>query len=252
MEEKRLKKLLRDFKSGLIGFDAVLKELKNLPFTDLKFAKVDHHRTLRQGFPEVIYCTGKTINQIEAIAVEILSKGNNLLATRASIQIYDAIKKINSKMTYHDIPKVITCVQKKIKKSNKSPIVIVSAGTADMNVAEEAKIVCEMMGCNVKCFYDVGVAGIHRLFKHLKDLHGASVIIVVAGMDGALASVVGGLTNTPVIAVPTSTGYGSNFEGLSTLLTMLNSCAPNVCVVNINNGFGAGFTASLIQRKTAK
>jgi NCAIR mutase (PurE)-related protein len=221
-----------------------------MPFEDLGFAHIDHHRQIRRGFPEVIYCPGKTTEQIIKIFENLAEKGNNVLATRAEEDVFEALAETKKfpQARYEKLAKAIVLEQKKIGPS-KSVIPIVTAGTADLPVASEAKVTAEIMGQRTELICDVGVAGLHRLLGHLERLQDANVIIVVAGMEGALASVVGGLVSCPVIAVPTSVGYGASFEGLSALLTMLNSCAAGVTVVNIDNGFSAAVTASLINKK---
>jgi len=221
-----------------------------LPFEDIGFACIDHHRQIRRGFPEVIFCPGKTTEQIIKIFETLAAKGNNVLATRAEQEVFDELAKTNKfpNARYEKLAKAIVLEQKDLPAS-KTVLPIVTAGTADLPVADEAKVTAEIMGQRTELICDVGVAGLHRLFKHLPKLQKANVIIVVAGMEGALASVVGGLVSCPVIAVPTSIGYGSSFEGLSALLTMLNSCTAGVTVVNIDNGFSAAVTATLINRK---
>ena len=226
--------------------EKALSAMKNFSYESLGFATIDHHRQVRQGFPEVILCEGKTKEQIAAIAGKIAARGGALLATRATVKDYRAVKKVVAKAHYHEAARVITANEPKIPSSAKRIILIVTAGTSDIPVAEEAVVTARMMGQSVDTLYDVGVAGIHRLLNQSDKLHTASVIVVVAGMDGALASVVGGLVDVPVIAVPTSTGYGASFGGIASLLTMLNSCAAGITVVNIDNGFGAAFAASLI------
>ena len=211
------------------------------------FAKVDHHRAIRNGYPEVIYCEGKTINQIVEIVERLMEKNNNILATRASREVYDAISEITCEAEYHRDARIVVVKRKKILVSEKE-IAVITAGTSDIPVAEEAAITAEVLGNKVNRIYDVGVAGIHRLLSKMDVISRANVIIVVAGMEGALASVVGGLVDKPVVAVPTSVGYGANFGGLSALLTMLNSCASGIGVVNIDNGFGAGYLASNINK----
>ena len=224
--------------------------MRHLPFEDLGFAHVDHHRQIRRGFSEVIYCPGKTNEQIIKIFSSLAERGNNVLATRAEQEVFDALAKTGKfpQARYEKPAKAIVLEQKKTEPS-KGFIAIVTAGTADLPVAEEAKVTAEIMGQRTELICDVGVAGLHRLLGHTEKLQQANVIIVVAGMEGALASVVGGLVNCPVIAVPTSIGYGASFGGLSALLTMLNSCAAGVSVVNIDNGFSAAVTATLINRK---
>ena len=221
-----------------------------MPFEDLGFARIDHHRQIRRGFPEVIYCPDKTTEQIIGIFRSLAAKGNNVLATRAQPDVFEALLATGEfpKARYEQAARAIVLEQKDLPES-KSVLPIVTAGTADLPVATEAKVTAEIMGQRADILCDVGVAGLHRLFDHLPRLQKANVVIVVAGMEGALASVVGGLLSCPVIAVPTSVGYGSSFEGLSALLTMLNSCASGVTVVNIDNGFSAAVTATLINRK---
>ena len=224
-------------------------------YEELGFAKVDHHRVKRKGFPEVIYCERKTPQQVAKIAQSIWKKDQNVLATRADKKTYVAVKKVLKKAKYYEVAKIII-VKKEHKTQNtclpagtakhRAQVGIITAGTSDQPVAEEAAVTAEFLGCQVARFYDVGVAGIHRLMHNLKDIKKAKVLIVVAGMEGALPSVVGGLVDQQIIAVPTSVGYGSNFEGLSALLTMMNSCAPGVAVVNIDNGFGAAVMAYTI------
>lgn len=250
-----LKKLIKQIKSGKTCIEEAYAKLKALSFEDLGFAKVDHHRSLRKGFPEVIYCEGKTTPQIIKIAKRIIKNGNNVLATRASTKVFSAVKKAISKAKYNKDARIITITSGKTssraKKTGK--LLVVTAGTADIPAAEEAAATAEFLNIGTERLFDVGVAGIHRLLKHTKDLHAADVIIVVAGMEGALASVVGGLINKPVIAVPTSVGYGASFKGIAPLLTMLNSCAPGISVVNIDNGFGAACVAfSILQLKNEK
>ncbi len=248
MEERQIKELLENVKNGNIEVNQAMAKLKDLPFEDLGFAKIDHHRGIRNGYPEVIYCEGKTNEHIRAIVEKMILRGSNVLGTRASKEVYEAIKDLSDDVQYFEIARIIVVKQKETPKTvNK--ILVVTGGTSDMAVAEEAAITAEMLGNSVERLYDVGVAGIHRLLSHRKNLDDASVIIVAAGMEGALASVVGGLVDKPVIAVPTSVGYGANFGGLAALLAMLNSCASGVGVVNIDNGFGAGYLASTINRQ---
>jgi hypothetical protein len=248
MDINVVKGLLKKVKEGKVSVDGALKQLKSLPFSDLGFAKVDAHRSIRCGFPEVIFCQGKTTKQITEIVGQILKGGNDLLATRANEAIYKAIHKRYPDARYNAQAKAIT-IKKTRRKTQKGLILIISAGTSDIPVAEEARVTAEIMGNKVETLYDVGVAGIHRLLKSHEELSSANVIVVVAGMEGALASVVGGLVERPVIAVPTSVGYGASFHGIAPLLTMLNSCAAGVAVVNIDNGFGAGYVASLINQR---
>lgn len=218
-----------------------------MPFKDLGYAKIDNHRELRVGYPEVIYCESKTPEQIKGIVEFMLTKGNNILGTRASEEAYKLVKEICPEAEYNKEARTITIKNKKVETTN-TYIAIVTAGTSDIPVAEEAAITAEIFGNSVERIYDVGVAGIHRLFDKIELIREAKIIIVAAGMEGALASVLGGLVNKPVIAVPTSVGYGANFGGLSALLCMLNSCASGISVVNIDNGFGAGYLASMINK----
>ncbi len=250
MTAEQLKKLLSQVKNGKVTIDEAIAKLRHLPFEDLGFAHVDHHRQLRCGFPEVIYCPGKTTDQIVKIFSALAEKGDNVLATRAEENVFEALAKTNKfpNVRYEKSAKAIVLEQKKIKPS-KSVIPIVTAGTADLPVAAEAKVTAEIMGQRTEIIPDVGVAGLHRLLGHMEQLRNANVIIVIAGMEGALASVVGGLVSCPVIAVPTSIGTGASFGGISALLTMLNSCAAGVTVVNIDNGFSAGVAATLINRR---
>jgi len=242
-----LRQLLENVKSGQTDIDSALNELKKLPFEDLGFAKVDHHRNIRNGYPEVIYCQGKTVEQIKAIVQRLMEKDNNIMATRAEPQVYEGIKEITDDVIYYETARIVVVKRRDILTTNKI-ITVVTGGTSDMPVAEEAAVTAEILGNKVERLYDVGVAGIHRLFANIEVLSRANVLIVVAGMEGALASVVGGIVDKPVIAVPTSVGYGANFGGLSALLAMLNSCASGVGVVNIDNGFGAGYLASMINK----
>lgn len=247
MDEKTLRQLLERIQSGELTVDDGLKELKVLPFEDLGYAKVDFHRNLRTGYPEVIFCQGKKLEHIVGIVQRMLQRENNILATRANPEVYEAIKKITSDAVYYDLARIVVVKRRELKKT-KGVILVATGGTADIPVAEEAAVTAEVLGNTVERLYDVGVAGIHRLLMNSDKLMNARVIITVAGMEGALASVVGGLVDAPVIAVPTSVGYGSNFSGLSALLTMLNSCASGIGVVNIDNGFGAGYLASMINK----
>jgi NCAIR mutase (PurE)-related protein len=250
IQAEQIKALLEQVKSGKLQINEAIEKLRHLPFEDLGFACIDHHRQIRRGFPEVIYCPGKTPEQIVEIFESLAAKGNNVLATRAEPEFFEALVKTNKfpQARYEKAAKAIILEQKKVV-ATKTTLPIVTAGTADLPVASEAQVTAEIMGQRTELISDVGVAGLHRLFGHLPKLQNANVIIVVAGMEGALASVVGGLVSCPVIAVPTSVGYGSNFEGLSALLTMLNSCAAGVIVVNIDNGFSAAVTATLMNKK---
>jgi NCAIR mutase (PurE)-related protein len=247
MNEARVKELLKGVRAGRVTADAALRQLKSLSIHDLNFARVDGHRSLRKGFPEVIYCEGKTPSQVVKIAQSILRHNDNLLATRCSKEIWRALKRALPKAKYHEAARAVTVVRKPLPKRS-GIIAVLCAGTTDIPVAEEAVVTADIMGNRVKTYYDVGVSGIHRLLALNDELLDASVLIVIAGMEGALPSVVGGLVDKPVIAVPTSVGYGASFGGIAALLAMLNSCASGVTVVNINNGFGAGYAASLINR----
>ena len=247
MDMEYLRELLNNVKNGSVSVDDALKDLKKLPFEDIGFAKIDHHRNIRNGFPEVIYSEGKTIEQIKEIVKKLIEKNNNIMATRADKKVYEGIKEIVGDAVYYEAARIVVVKRREILKSKKT-IAVVSAGTSDIPVAEEAAVTYEVMGNVVERVYDVGVAGIHRLFAKSDVIMKANVLVVVAGMEGALASVVSGLVDRPVIAVPTSVGYGASFRGLSALLTMLNSCATGIGVVNIDNGFGAGYLAALINR----
>jgi len=257
MDENYLKELLLGFKEGNIQLEQVLQQLKELPFEDLGFAKIDHHRALRKGFPEVVYCPGKTLKQIKAIFTSLNAKNKNILLTRASEEIYNELQVIDQRLQYNSQARIIYIEKEQRAKQGK--VLIICGGTSDIPIAEEAALTAELMGAKVERIFDVGVAGIHRLLNYKDKIFSANVIVAIAGMEGALASVVAGLAACPVIAVPTSIGYGASFHGLSALLTMLNSCAPNVAVVNIDNGFGGGLMAALINlqresthRKTEK
>lgn len=253
MNEKQLEKLLTEVKDGTLDVNEAVQRLRHLPFEDVGFAKIDHHRTLRCGFPEVIYCPGKTEKQVAGIFEKLAKTGQNIIATRADERLFEQVEAMTKLegLRYERTARIIVLEQQPIE-APVGNILIVTAGTADMPVAEEAKVTAQMLGQKVELLCDVGVAGLHRLLGHVELLRKAHVLIVVAGMEGALASVVGGLVDCPVIAVPTSVGYGACFEGLSALLTMLNSCASGVTVVNIDNGFGAAYAASMINMKIAK
>lgn len=242
-----LKTLLELVADGSLNIEEALRKLADFPFRDLGFAKPDTHREVRQNFPEVIYAPGKTIPQLKEIARVLAAKSHNILVSRADEEVCRAVREVAPDAEYHSLARMIVINRHKLPP-NKGLILVVSAGTSDLPVAEEAALTAEIMGNRVERLYDVGVAGIHRLLAHLDKLREANVLIVVAGMEGALASVVGGLVSRPVIAVPTSVGYGANFQGVSALLAMLNSCAAGVGVVNIDNGFGAGRLAALINQ----
>ena len=247
MQKKEIKKILEQFKTGQINLEDALEKFKFFPYDDLNFVKIDNQRQLRKGFPEVVFCQGKTLEQIKSITRRIKETKGELIATRVTPEVFQIIKEIIPEITYFKEAR-IAAVKKEHEKISNKFILVVSGGTADMPVAEEAAVIAELMGNKLERLYDVGVAGLHRLLDNSKKLCAANVLIVVAGMEGALPSVVGGLVGKPIIAVPTSIGYGANFRGLSALLTMLNSCAPGIAVVNIDNGFGAGYMASLINQ----
>ncbi len=247
MNAESIRKLFHEVRRGKISPDEAVDRLRHMPFEDLGFAKVDHHRALRAGMPEVLFGENKTPSQLAEIFYRLAQHEGNVLATRANEKQFAAVKKKVRAAQYRELARAIV-LQRDPKQYGKGTIAIVSAGTSDIPVAEEAVVTAEMMGNEVEHFYDVGVAGIHRLLAHREALTKARVVIVCAGMEGALPSVVGGLVGVPVIAVPTSVGYGASFKGLTALLGMLNSCASNVSVVNIDNGFGAGYVASLINR----
>lgn len=247
MNSNDLKTLLREVKNGTLDIDDAMNSLEDLPFKDLGFAKIDNHRELRVGYPEVIYCEGKTVEQVKKIVEFMLTKNTNILGTRANKEMYLAVKEICDEAVYNELSRTIVVKKREVEKPD-TYIAVVTAGTSDLPVAEEAAVTAEILGNTVEVISDVGVAGIHRLFDRLEIIRGAKVVIVAAGMEGALASVVGGLVDKPVIAIPTSIGYGANFGGLSALLAMLNSCSSGVSVVNIDNGFGAGYLASMINK----
>ena len=244
-----LRDLLEEYKNGLKNLDEVIAELKVLPYKDIDFAKIDHHRTLRQGFPEVIYCPGKENNEIVAIIDELRKKNRLVIATRADKSVSDYVLSNLAGSIYHKKARIISYGEFPEKTTNNYALVI-SAGTADLPVAEEAVITLKAAGIKTETIFDCGVAGVHRIFNEIDKIQNASAIIVIAGMEGALASFVGGISGCPVIAVPTSIGYGANFEGITTLLSMLNSCASCVSVVNIDNGFGAANIASMIVKQS--
>ena len=248
MDSDELRLLLEGVRDGAVTVGSALAEIKKPPYKDMGFAMVDHQRELRTGYPEVIFCQGKTPAQVRLIAAEMLAEGSNVLATRAPREMFEAVREVAGDAEYNEAARVVVVARKKLNIDENKVICVVSAGTSDLPVAEEARVTAEALGNKVDRLYDAGVAGIHRLLSNAGRLTGANVLIVVAGMEGALASVVGGLVDKPVIAVPTSVGYGASFGGLSALLTMLNSCASGVGVVNIDNGFGAGYLASLINR----
>ena len=246
MNPKKLQKLLEDVASGKVKPDAAIAKLKNLPFEDTGFAKIDHHRMMRTGMPEVIYAPGKTDEQIVKIASAMKKSGVDVLITRTDKNCYLKLKNKFQSATFNPDARIVHIKNKQKRKKLYGSVLVITAGTSDIPVAEEAAMTAEVTGYEVTRIFDAGVAGIHRLLAYKEALDNADVIIVVAGMEGALASVVGGLVNKPVIAVPTSIGYGASFNGVSALLSMLNSCVPGVVVVNIDNGFGAACAANLI------
>jgi NCAIR mutase (PurE)-related protein len=247
MDHSYLQDILNQVAGGKMDPQAALEQLKELPFQDLGFANIDQHRNIRTGYPETIYCQGKTPEQVAAIIEKMEEKNSNILGTRASEEVYEKVREIAPEAVYHPAARIFV-VKKKEQALTEKVVAVVTAGTSDIPVAEEAAVTAETMGNRVDRIFDVGVAGIHRLFDRLDRIRAANVVIVVAGMEGALASVVGGLVDKPVIAVPTSVGYGASFGGIAALLTMLNSSAAGVAVVNIDNGFGAGYLASKINQ----
>jgi len=247
MDSHRIKKLLEDVQAGNVEVAEALEKLRSFPYDDLGFAKIDTHRSIRRGFPEVIFCERKTPAQVQEIVRKMIPHNAVILGMRANDAVYRAVRKVTRQVAYHKEARAIV-VGTKPKIEHEGTILIVSAGTADIPVSEEAAVTAEVMGNKVERLYDAGVAGVHRLLNNRDKLYAANVLVVIAGMEGALPSVVGGLVDKPVIAVPTSVGYGVSFQGVSALLTMLSSCVPGIGVVNIDNGFGAGYLASLINR----
>jgi NCAIR mutase (PurE)-related protein len=247
MDRTRIETLLIEVREGRTAVNDAVDRLKDLPFEDIGFAKLDHHRVLRTGMPEVIFAAGKTVEQVAAIFARMAQAGGNVLATRATRAMYEAVLAAEPRAEFHETARAITLTQS-ATTPGKGTIAVVCAGTSDLPVAEEAVVTARLMGNAVELIADVGVAGIHRLLAQKTSLQSARVLIVCAGMDGALPTVVGGLVNAPVLAVPTSIGYGASFGGIAALLGMLNTCSPNVSVVNIDNGFGAACIASLINR----
>ncbi len=247
MNRAQIEGLLNDVREGRTDVDEAMDRLRGWPFEDLGFAKLDHHRSLRTGMPEVIFAAGKTTEQVATIFARMAQAGGNVLATRASRACFDAVAAVEPRAEYHEMARAITLAQA-AAIPGKGMVAVVCAGTSDLPIAEEAAITARLMGNEVELIADVGVAGIHRLLAQRTSLQSARVLIVCAGMEGALPTVVGGLVNAPVIAVPTSVGYGASFGGVAALLGMLNTCSPNVCVVNIDNGFGAACIATLINR----
>jgi len=247
MTGKEIEKLLYDVKKGSVSVEDAFDRLRSFPYTDLGFARIDHHREIRTGYPEIVYCARKTTEQVRGIFGVMIKKENNVMGTRATEEMFDAVKLLTAKAVYYPEARILS-VQKKQPEMPDTKIAVITAGTSDIPVAEEAAVTAELLGNQVVRIYDAGVAGIHRLVDKLPEIRKCRVVIVIAGMEGALASVVGGLVDKPVIAVPTSVGYGANFGGISALLAMLTSCSSGVTVVNIDNGFGAGFSASMINR----
>jgi len=245
MNAADLEMLLNDIKSGKKNVQEAMETLRDFPYSDLGFARIDTHRELRTGYPEIVYCAGKTTEQVKAIFEFMEKRGNNIMGTRAPEEMFKALSPFFPDAVYYKEARIISITKKDIKPAPQA-IAVITAGTSDIPVAEEAAVTAELLGNNVIRIYDAGVAGIHRLVDKLPDIKKCRVAIVIAGMEGALASVIGGLVNMPIIAVPTSIGYGASFGGISALLAMLTSCAAGVTVVNIDNGFGAGFAASRI------
>ncbi len=249
MDNHHLKALLKQVQGGQLDLNAALEQLKTLPFENLGYARIDNHRCVRTGVAEVIYCESKTVEQTQGIVQRLARHHDNILATRASRTIYEGIREVTDDCTYHAMARIVVIKPREIEKVGN--LAVVTAGTSDIPVAEEAAITAEVLGNRVNRIYDAGVAGIHRILNVRDDLFQANVAVVVAGMEGALTSVVGGLVSCPVIGVPTSVGYGASFGGVAALLCMLNSCASGVSVVNIDNGFGAAYQASLINKLAA-
>ncbi len=246
MDDIRLRALLEHLERREIGVDEVLAHLRRLPYENLGYARIDHHRSLRTGVPEVIFCQRKTAEQVQGIVKGLAETHVNVMATWATPEIFAAIQEVTTRCEYHPIARIVVINPESVPQTGR--VIVVSAGTSDMPVAEEAAVTAEVLGSRVQRFYDVGVAGLHRLLDVTEEIFAAHAIVVVAGMEGALASVVGGLARCPVIGVPTSVGYGASFGGVAALLSMLNSCASGVSVVNIDNGFGAGYQAAMIAR----
>ena len=247
MTPEEITKMLRQVRRGRLSIEEAVDRLRNLPYEDLGYAKIDHHRTLRQGFPEVIFARGKSPEQVEGIVRRMLRTEHNILVTRGDKPLFERIRRLDDRAEFHPLSGAIA-IRRDKKIRGKGVVLVISAGTSDIPVAEEALVTAETMGNRVQSIFDVGVAGIHRLLAQSRHLRRARVIIAVAGMEGALPSVVAGMVAVPVVAVPTSVGYGASFRGIAGLLGMLNSCASNVAVVNIDNGFGAGYLASVINR----
>jgi len=247
MDREHTQQLLADVRRGAVSVEEALRKLKGLPFADLGFARIDQHRALRKGFPEVVFCQGKVDRDAAQIIAKLAALDHNVLATRASAALFKLVKTKFRKAVYNERARSIT-IRMNDRCSCGGNVLVITAGTSDIPVAEEAAVTADIMGCSVKRLYDAGVSGIHRLFHSIHELQAADVIVAIAGMEGALPSVIGGLTDRPIIAVPTSVGYGAHFGGVTPLLAMLNSCASGVTVVNIDNGFGAGYSAAMICR----
>ncbi len=247
MTPEQIKEILESVKNGKLTTEIALQKLKELPFSDLGYAMIDNHRQLRRGYPEIIFCAGKTTEQVRGIVEKMLSGKNNILGTRANKEMYEAVKEICPTVEFNPLSKTLI-IRQQTHSTTDTYIAIITAGTSDIAVAEEAALTAELFGNDVRRLFDVGIAGIHRLFGNLDMIKGAKVLIVVAGMEGALPSIVGGLVDKPVIAVPTSVGYGAAFSGVAALLGMLTSCTSGISVVNIDNGFGAGYLASMINK----
>jgi NCAIR mutase (PurE)-related protein len=250
LKEENIRELLDRISRGEVSVDEGIEKLKDLPYEDIGVAHIDHHRSLRRGLPEVIFGEGKNVSEILSIMDKISKQGENIIVTRLDLNKANDISEKYPKSNYHERSRILTLMDHPIKSRGRGTILVISAGTSDIPVAEEAALTARFMGNEVETIYDLGVAGLHRLLGHRDQLRKASILIVVAGMEGALPSVVGGLVDKPVVAVPTSVGYGASFQGITALLGMLNSCASGVTVVNIDNGFGAGYAASLINRKS--
>lgn len=247
MTKQEIKNLLEEVRAGKTEIEEALEILETFPFKDLGYAKIDYHREIRTGYPEIIYCAGKTVTQVKEIFSMMAGSENNVIGTRACENMFEAVRSVIPDAMYHPAARIIS-VQKRPLPVSPGRIAVITAGTSDIPVAEEAAVTAMLLGNDILKVYDAGVAGIHRLIDRISEIRACRVIIVIAGMEGALASVVGGLVNKPVIAVPTSVGYGANFGGISALLAMLTSCSAGVTVVNIDNGFGAGFAASMINQ----
>ena len=248
MDRKHIADTLKAYRDGMLPLETAVDNLIKLPYEDMEFARIDHHRTVRQGFPEVVFCEGKTVPQVAAIMERLAEHNSNILGSRATPEMYQAVAARIPEVKYHELARMIVIEREKYPVDEDRFILVMTAGTSDIPVAEEAALTASIMGNQVKTLYDVGVAGIHRLLSNQDLVQKANVLIVAAGMEGALASVVGGLVAKPVIALPTSVGYGASFGGLAALLGMLNSCSAGIAVVNIDNGFGAGRLASIINK----